>query len=604
MVRFKELTIMNFMSFGAKKTTIPLDSGKLVAILGINKDSSFAESRNGTGKSSIFDAISYCLFGNTSRGISVSKLVNKRIRPGQYMQVSVSFETDGYEYLVVRGEKPSTLKFYRKPRGDDRPFTTLENGRQIFDISRTKPETNKDIISVLGFDRKLFSLLVCNTSDDIPFPKLPAESRREIIELVFGMSKLGEKVKSLKKQRKDLKSAIAELEVEHRTIRAANNRTLEQIASLEAKHEQWMQDKDRQISEIEEAISGMETDIEVSQDDLNVLESDLKTISELRKAAHEFAMRIQEIGLKIRFANKQVKSLDEQFDRVVADLQALENSKCPTCNQPFHDADAINAMRDSLNDLTQERDKESNRLDAMRAQLEELVQQEEEINNQIAEILSVWEVDDEHELSQLKNDVKDALDMGARKQMLQEQLSTLFDSESPYLTTISEMREKGLIEIDTTELDDKKKQLANMEYLIDLLQSQDSFIRKALIGMQIPFLNKRIREYLSILELPYTAKVDDTFSLIISNPSGEYEWGNLSKGQKHRVTLAMNLALQDLWYRNNGPINLLLIDELLDAGLCTSGATAMITILRNRVETNKQSCYLITHRQELHDKVD
>lgn len=238
-LRFIEVTISNFLSFGPESTRIRFDEPMLVAVLGLNYD---AGGRNGSGKSvALIDSVSYALFGKTVRAANSafpnSNLIHKLARKGQSMTVTLEYTRGNRRYLIERGENPSRLYWFEKDINDERNWRTTKktaNGdsKLIFDKTQAKTDTNQKIIDSIGFDQTLFTYLVGNSSEAIPFIRLPESQRRDVIESLFGFKRLSLIAETLKKDRDTEKTKLAKGEASIAATEAANARVQAQIDGL------------------------------------------------------------------------------------------------------------------------------------------------------------------------------------------------------------------------------------------------------------------------------------------------------------------------------------------------------------------------------------
>ena len=112
MIKIKNLTVKNFMSVGNQTQAVDFDTQQITLVLGENLDQGGDDSgsRNGTGKTTIINALSYALYGLALTNIKRNNLINKTNSKG--MLVTLSFEKDGREFKIERGRSPNILKFY------------------------------------------------------------------------------------------------------------------------------------------------------------------------------------------------------------------------------------------------------------------------------------------------------------------------------------------------------------------------------------------------------------------------------------------------------------------------------------------------------------
>jgi DNA repair exonuclease SbcCD ATPase subunit len=139
----------------------------------------------------------------------------------------------------------------------------------------------------------------------------------------------------------------------------------------------------------------------------------------------------------------------------------------------------------------------------------------------------------------------------------------------------------------------------HQDFLMKLLTNKDSFIRKKIIDQNLAFLNHRLAHYLTEIGLPHTVKFKSDLEVEISMYGKEFDFDNLSRGERTRLILSLSWSFRDVFENMNDKINLLFVDELLDNGLDTSGVESAVAILKKMGRDNKRNIYLISHRDEL-----
>jgi len=600
---FKKLWFKNFLSFGNNITTIRLDEAGLTAIMGENLDAGGEDSRNGVGKSAISDAFIYAIFGDVIRDIPNAQLVNKMIRKGQSMLVGLEFEKDGFEFLIERGEKPSKLLFFRKPISDQNDIRARNENTYIYEFSRNKTETNAEIRKLMGLNMTLAEYVLVNSSESAPFSRMKEEERREVIESLLGFNILSQRAEDLSEERKDLKKMLVSKEATIQATKAANARIQNEITSLKQKAQQWEREHTKEITEIKETIRALEqvdvaTEIEVITL-LQEVQSQLKEV-QARQQVHTTELRMTKSDLD-RYENLY-KQAQTNIDRFVDTLAQIDKSLCPTCNQ--HWVPKPEQRMHILNDLEvcrrdQHKHHENQKV---AAQLLEMMLQES------ATILDERKVLDEQisELNQIPltfDSIHEAAAAEANLKSLRDSLEVIIQETNPHTDAIVGLQENALQQVDEDELRELRRLVEHYNLLISLLTSNDSFLRKSIIIRWMPKLNQRIAHYLVLLQLPHKVKFNPDLTLSITDYGQEFAWNGLSKGQRQRVTIALNLAFQDVFEMMNYKTNVLMVDELIDNGICQRGAENSVDILRDRVAHRNKNVLLVTHRQDIASQI-
>lgn len=604
-LRFRSVTVRNFLSFGNQEQAVSLDDDLLTVVLGENMDTGGEDSRNGAGKSAIIDAICYALFGKTLREISNQKLINDLAGRGQPMSVRVEFDKGKWHYLVERGEKPSKLLFLRKPLNSQDDFYTREDRKLKYDISLArKDDTTNEICNLLGYNFTLFSYLVANSSESTSFLKLREEERRKVTESLLGFTILSERAKRLADIRKERKKDLIREETAYNTDLAANKRIEEQIQEIEGRSKVWETQRKRTIQELEQAITTLKAvDINAEIEALNMiakLQEDLKEIGgKLSELQHQYT----NLERDKKDAENGIKECQANITSAKDKMKALDKSECPTCGQHW---EADPEYRGHLDDIITT---EPERITDYQASIEKLDYELEKVEADYVEFENIKELEEgklkEYETIELSFDTpEDAAEANATLKSLEEQLTSANVEINPHTESIENLRKKGLKKIEDTEVKRLKKLITHFNFLIDMFTNKDSFIRQQLIDEWLPYLNGRIAYYLDILELHHKVEFQPDLNINISIYGKEKDWGNLSKGERMRLNIALNFSFQDTFEFMNYRINFLCIDELIDTGICSRGAERTVDLLKDMTYRNHKRVLLITHRDDIASRVD
>ena len=323
------------MSVGNQTQAVDFDKNLLTLVLGENLDlgGDDAGSRNGTGKTTIINALSYALYGEALTKIRRENLINKT--NGKGMLVTVEFETNGQSYRIERGRKPNVLKFYR---GD--VDVTADDIDESQGDSR---KTQEDINRLLNMSHTMFKHLVALNTYTEPFLSLKANDQREIIEQLLGITILSEKAERLKDEQKKVRDAISEEEATIKGIETANKKVQESIDNLEIKSKAWDANQAEEIARTTKAISQLITvDIE----------------AEIQ--AHKDKKEWQKQDTEQSNLNKEKASLESSLLRAERthskyekELEDIASKKCFTCGQELHDEAHGKILAEKQNDVTE-----------------------------------------------------------------------------------------------------------------------------------------------------------------------------------------------------------------------------------------------------------
>jgi DNA repair exonuclease SbcCD ATPase subunit len=570
MIKIKNLTVRNFMSVGAQTQAIDFDKGQLTLVLGENLDLGGDDSgaRNGTGKTTIINGLSYAIYGNALTNIKKDNLVNKINSKG--MLTTVTFEKDGVNYHIERGRKPNILKF-------------TVNGHAHEDKNQDESqgdsrETQKEIEDVFGMTHDMFKHLVALNTYTEPFLSMKAADQRAIIEQLLGITQLSEKAEALKEQIKNSKDSIATENTKIETIRASNDRIQQSIDSLERKAKMWTEQNEVSVTNLAIAIEKL-LDIDIDQEIL--AHRALDAYNAKRKSINEISSWIKRCELD------EVRE-QKEIDKLKADIASLENHTCHSCGQGFHD------------------DKQVALLEKKRKELQETALQALATNTQWTEhTTALQELGELGEMPIVTYDnLEQALNHKNTLSSFERDLEIKAAETNPYIEQIEELRHTAVQVIDYNGLNEMVRVKDHQEFLHKLLTNKDSFIRKRIIDQNLAYLNQRLTYYLDRIGLPHTVEFQNDLSVIITQLGQDLDFDNLSRGERNRLILSLSWAFRDVWENLYTSINLLFIDELVDSGMDASGVESSIAVLKKMTRERNKNVFLISHRDDLTSRVN
>jgi len=316
MIKLKDLTVKNFMSVGNQTQAVDFNKEQLTLVLGENLDQGGDDSgsRNGTGKTTIINALSYALYGTALTNIKRNNLINKTNSKG--MLVTLHFEKDGVDYRIERGRSPNVLKF----------FVNDEEQELIDESQGDSRKTQEDINDMLGMSHDMFKHIVALNTYTEPFLSMRTNDQRDIIEQLLGITILSEKAEQLKEQSRVTRDAITEENARINAIQQANEKIGETVESLRTRQRAWQSKQKQDIERLQQGI-----------DELEKLDID----KELE--AHELLSAWAENNNAITALNKEKSTLEVALERaensvqkVQKDIAELEEATCYACGQELH----------------------------------------------------------------------------------------------------------------------------------------------------------------------------------------------------------------------------------------------------------------------------
>jgi DNA repair exonuclease SbcCD ATPase subunit len=566
MIHIKNLTVKNFMSVGNATQAVDFDRSDLTLVLGENLDLGGDGSRNGTGKTTIINALSYALYGQALSNIRKDNLVNKT--NGKNMLVSLDFSVGGKEYKIERGRKPNLLKF----------FVNNQQQEITDEAQGDSRETQDAIEGTLGLSHDMFKhILALNTYTE-PFLSLKANDQRTIIEQLLGITMLSERADRIKELNKTTKDDIQKEEFRIRAIQEANKRIEEQIDALKRRQTMWTDKHESDIKELEKALSALQ---EINIEAEIQAHKDHKEWDQKRKDINELSSQISRVKLDIGREEKLVAKLS-------AEIATLESHECHTCGQPFHDSKHQQVMEAKQADLA-----------VSRASVQEhstLLSELQATHDSLGTLGKPPKMFYDKE--------SDAVHHQATLTSLEQQITTKKTETDPYDEQIMDMQQQALQEVSYDTLNELTRLQEHQEFLLKLLTSKDSFIRKKIIEQNLSYLNARLTHYLDRVGLPHTVVFQNDLTVSIEELGRELDFDNLSRGERNRLILSMSWAFRDVFESLYQPINLLFIDEMIDNGLDTQGVENALALLKQMSRERHKSIWLVSHRDELAGRVE
>ena len=556
------------MSVGNTTQAVNFDRQDLTLVLGENLDLGGDDSgaRNGTGKTTIINALSFALYGNALTNIKKDNLINKT--NGKNMMVCIDFEKDGVNYRIERGRKPNIMKFFV---GDTEKEITD-------DAQGDSRETQAEIERMLGMSHDMFKHIVALNTYTEPFLSLRSNDQRTIIEQLLGITLLSEKADSLKELNKKTKDDITSEEFRIKAVTDANVRIQEQIEALKRRQTLWNNKHDEEINKTQDAIEELQK-IDI-QAEIQAHQA-FKAWDQTRKDLNELSSAISRTKLD---RNREEKTIS----KISAELVSLESHTCHTCGQEFHDEKHQQVLGSKQRELSVARESAESHV----ATLAELQQAESGLGKLGTRPVMFYDKE------------ADAIHHQATVDNLIKQLTAKAADSDPYNEQIAEMQTTALEEVTYDVINELSNLKDHQEFLLKLLTNKDSFIRKRIIDQNLSYLNARLGQYLDRIGLPHTVKFNNDLSVSITELGRDLDFDNLSRGERNRLILSLSWSFRDVWESLYQPINLLFIDELIDSGMDSNGVENSLSILKKMSREANKSIWLVSHKDELAGRVN
>ena len=569
MILIKTLTVKNFMSVGNQTQAIDFQQKLLTLVLGENLDmgGDDAGSRNGTGKTTIVNALSYALYGEALTKIRRDNLVNKT--NGKGMLVTITFEKEGKKYRVERGRKPNVMKYFI----DDEE-------QELSDVSQgDSRKTQEDLNKMIGMTPRMFKHLVALNTYTQPFLSLHHSEQQDIIEQLLGIQLLSEKADILKTKIKRSKEDIAMETARLDGLKISNQKVEETINSLQSKSSAWTTQNKVDKEKLEDSIKEIESlDIDKELEAHQTLEQWNKLNDEMLQLNKDRS----NLEATIVQADKTAKKLDKDLEKL------NEKATCYACGQDL--------PKEKIEEMQRKLEEEYGEANSYVMDLQETLDQTEDKIKNLGDMAQ--------KPTTYYETVKEAYEHRQYVDTLKTALKNKQDESNPYLDQIDELQKQAIQEVNYDTVNTMQKLKEHEEFLYKLLTNKDSFIRKKIIDQNLTFLNNRLTHYLDQLGLPHLVTFKNDLSVEITQLGQDLDFDNLSRGERNRLILGMSFAFRDVWENLYQNINLLFLDELIDCGMDTAGVESALAILKKMSRERAKNIFLISHKDELIGRVN
>ena len=555
------------MSVGNTTQAVDFNKQQLTLVLGENLDQGGDDSgsRNGTGKTTIINALSYALYGQALTNIRKDNLVNKTNNKG--MLVTLTFDKDGKEYKVERGRKPNTMKFFIN--NEEQELTDQSQG--------DSRKTQQDINELLGMSHDMFKHIVALNTYTEPFLALKNNDQRAIIEQLLGITILSEKADLLREQTRITRDKLTEENARISAVTSSNEKIKENIERLHSRRKAWIAQNKQDCDKLAKAIKELEQlDIDNELEDhekLKTWEESTKHLNNLKKEKST--------------VERALEQADNNVNKLGKDLDDLESAKCYACGQELHD-DKLEEMKDKLQ-------KDYGDAHVYQTSMAEKLQKVEKLIEEVGDLDS--------KPNTFYETAKEAYQHRGNVDSLTKSLQDKTDELDPYQEQIDDLEKTAIQEVNWDTVNDLNSTKDHMDFLYKLLTNKDSFIRKKIIDQNLAYLNNRLTYYLDKLGLPHTVVFKNDLSVEITQLGQDLDFDNLSRGERNRLILGMSWSFRDVWESLYQNINLLFIDELVDSGMDANGVENSMSILKKMGRERQKNIYLISHKEELASRV-
>ena len=534
MIHFKYVKWKNFLATGNLHSTVRLDKSVTTLIIG----------DNGSGKSTVLDALCFVLFGKAYRPIKKAQLVNSINQ--RDCEVEIEFQIGTNQFKVVRGIKPNIFQIWR-------------NGKELDQEAHSKDFQKILEEQILKLNYRSFTqVVILGSSCFIPFMQLPTSHRREVVEDILDIKIFSIMNLLLKQHYKMVGAEVSELSVQTR-LNTSNKQLQEKhLGNIE-------ETSSKRVLALQKEKEGYQNDLAIKELKVNELEEKIKNL--IATEAKHAKLTSLKIMLESRKTNteKKIKFFNEK-------------DNCDVCEQPIESSfkqTRVQDLRKNVDVFDEGLDEMRMELDSLHSNIQEMDAHNRTINALNTEIKSITGL-----LERCQND-----------------LDTLNEEKDK-----TDKIKKEIAELETKikETDDKIKELKQENFYLDICKNllHDTGIKSKIIKQYLPIMNQTIQKYLGVLDFYINFTLNEQFEETIkSRYRDDFSYASFSEGEKMRIDLALMFTWREIArLKNSTNTNLLIMDEVFDSSLDATGTDDFLKIL-NSLES--QNIFVISHKGDV-----
>jgi len=552
MITFKTIRWKNFLSTGNQWTEVQLNENKNTMIIGTN----------GSGKSTILDALTFSLFNKPFRKINKPQLINTVNEKD--CVVEVEFGIKGKEYKIVRGLKPAKFEVWVDGEVQDQDASANDQQKKL--------EQN-----ILKLNFKSFTqIVILGSSTFVPFMQLPSAHRREVIEDLLDI-KIFSSMNSL------IKDKIRAIRDDVRTLELKRDSVKDKLKMQKEFIEQIERSSKNDIAEKKDQIKTIASEANLYLCDNTKLVEEIDDIERVN-IKWEPTTKNKLNNLRVKINNKK-----ENTNREISFFE--KNTVCPTCTQDIEEEFRLNRI-ENLNSSIEELDGGLSDLDSKindenlkESQYNKLSQEVSTLNNEVSK--------NTIRVSGLQRQCRD---LESEIQRITDQLANR-NSEHEKLNEFNETLQGTYEDLAT-----KTESIKNHDFAYSLLK--DGGVKTKIIKQYLPLINKQVNRYLQMMDFFINFTLDEEFNETVQSPIHDnFSYASFSEGEKMRIDLALLFTWREVAaFKNSISTNLLIMDEVFDSSLDGLGTEEFLKIIRYVIKG--ANVFIISHKESLFDKFE
>jgi DNA repair exonuclease SbcCD ATPase subunit len=548
MILFKRISYKNFLSTGNQPIEVALDMSQTTLVVGTN----------GTGKSTLLDALCFVLFNRPFRIIKKEQMVNT-INGGDCL-VECEFDVGTKNYIVRRGIKPNLFEIFCDGKLINQDANNVDYQKYL--------ETN---IMKLNY-RSFIQVVLLGSSSYEPFMKMKPRYRREVVEEILDIRVFGLMDLILRSQQSDLQKKLTEVRHQCELIKTKYETEAKYLKTLEAKgsdnqraQQNKLEENNKNRLEYETKLQKLNEQIAVSQNELSGQDVAQKKVKELEKYETKIEQNLDTHKKTLKFFK--------------------ENDTCPVCTQSIdktfkeekcnHETTTISKLESGLSQLVEELTKQEEKLTAF-GKVSNKIQ---DMNVNLAKITASLESLKKHS-DQIQQEISISENRDVDIESIKQSLSDM-------------SADLGVADANLTDVQEEKDYVDVLREILNDKGAKAQIIRK-----YVPIMNTLINKYLQSMDFYISFNLDEEFNETVKSRFRDtFNYNNFSEGEKMRIDLALLFTWRDIArMKNSTNTNLLILDEIFDSSLDNSGTDDFFKIIKG---CTKENIFIISHKGDI-----
>lgn len=629
--------------FSVKEAELAFSNNGLTLIRGEVQDSSFSES-NGAGKSTIIEAILWCLYENTLRGVTKDQVVNR------------FYNKDCEVKLTGKvGEVPFEVTRYRKHTTNKNNVIFMYNGVEV--TAASDKLTNEKIVKTFGIDFESFQTNIVFSSNSLKFLEFGDADRKRFFDSIIKSDLYERAAEKTREKLRLIENELSAINLEVNFKNATQESLLKDLSSYEEKIQKFNKDKQdalqliqANINSLTEAISQLGDFSKLTQLKEELSKEIESLISNQSAVSNQYVEPLRGLGKEISACEAKVKLADKdlqnthkehtillgQIETADEDVQKFEKAisagVCPTCSKPLENNTLVEIVADkkklcqdltnkleSLNKVLEERRIEFNTLKAQFDLKSTELKPLQELSDKEEALLSTKRLAVQQQIQEKKNEIVKIDEASTKFLTITLQLKSeqqKFETKQAEVNVYEELKQNcfktlGSLKVELSTLADKLNIVESRQARVKYWVNGFKAVKGLLISTVTPMMNEKAKQYSESLtngEISFNfvtqrenkdGSFKEVFDIEVERATGASDYKGMSAGEKRRIDLITMFVLDDLRRSNNMvEFNIRFYDEVFDS-LDSLGVTRLMDLMRGLAQNT--GIYVISHRTDLKD---